>query len=162
MFRLRPRDSPLVHEARNGVPDGVLVRIRSCSRVRLPLRGLTFCFEIHALTSIRSNSAFGGLIAFGIQNANIDIAPWRLLFIVEGCPTVLLGLLTMWILPNRPEETSFLTEAERKLQFNRMNRGLRADVGRTVNKAHISAAFKDWRVSRQSSVAPILSKFKLY
>ena len=52
----------------------------------------------------------------------------------------------MWLLPDRPEETSFLTESERKLQLERMNRGLKADVGRTVNKAHIVAAFKDWRV----------------
>ena len=28
-------------------------------------------------------SAFGGLIAFGIQNANVRIANWRLMFIVE-------------------------------------------------------------------------------
>ena len=27
--------------------------------------------------------AFGGLIAFGIQNARVNIANWRLLFIVE-------------------------------------------------------------------------------
>ncbi|KIP03888.1 hypothetical protein PHLGIDRAFT_495320 [Phlebiopsis gigantea 11061_1 CR5-6] len=90
-------------------------------------------------------SAFSGLIAFGIQNAQVNIANWRLLFIVEGIPTVLLGFLVMWLLPDRPEETSFLTEAERKIQLVRMNRGIKADVGRTVNKAHIAAAFKDWR-----------------
>ena len=32
--------------------------------------------------------AFGGLIAFGIQHANVAIANWRLLFIVEACPTL--------------------------------------------------------------------------
>ena len=53
----------------------------------------------------------------------------------------------LWLLPNRPEETPFLTEEERKIQTERMNRGLKADVGRTINKAHIAAAFKDWRVS---------------
>ncbi|KIP12114.1 hypothetical protein PHLGIDRAFT_27519 [Phlebiopsis gigantea 11061_1 CR5-6] len=90
--------------------------------------------------------AFGGLIAFGIQNANVDIANWRLLFIVEGVPTVLLGFVAMWLLPDRPEETPFLTEEERKIQLARMNRGITADVGRTVNKAHIAAAFKDWRI----------------
>ena len=61
---------------------------------------------------------------------------------------MLLGFLVMWLLPDRPEETSFLTEAERKIQLVRMNRGIKADVGRTVKKAHIAAAFKDWRVSQ--------------
>jgi sugar phosphate permease len=87
------------------------------------------------------------LIAFGIQNAHAHIENWRLLFIVEGIPPVLLGLLIMWLLPDRPEETSFLTEAERKIQLARMNRGITADVGRVVNKKHVVAAFKDWRVS---------------
>ncbi|KAI0090138.1 MFS general substrate transporter [Irpex rosettiformis] len=90
--------------------------------------------------------AFGGLIAFGIQEARVSIANWRLLFIVEGIPTVLLGLLVMRLLPNRPEETSFLDEAERKLQLERMNRGMRADFGRTLTKRHILDGFLDWRV----------------
>lgn len=59
---------------------------------------------------------------------------------------MLLGLMTMWLLPDRPEETSFLTEEEHKIQMERMNRGIKADVGRTVTKKHIAMAFKDWRV----------------
>ncbi|KAI0805978.1 MFS general substrate transporter [Irpex lacteus] len=90
--------------------------------------------------------AFGGLIAFGVQHAHVAIQNWRLLFIVEGIPTVLLGVLAMWILPDRPEETPFLNEAERKLQLERMNRGIRADYGRTLTKKHIFAAFRDWRI----------------
>ena len=36
--------------------------------------------------------AFSGLIAFGVQHAHTSIANWRLLFIIEGIPTVILGL----------------------------------------------------------------------
>ncbi|KAI0631138.1 MFS general substrate transporter [Trametes polyzona] len=90
--------------------------------------------------------AFGGLIAFGIQHVHAAIANWKLLFIVEGIPTVLIGLLSMVILPNRPEETSIFNEKERELALERTNRGIKADVGRTVTKAHIYAAFKDWRI----------------
>lgn len=90
--------------------------------------------------------AFGGLVAFGIQHAHTAIHNWRLLFIVEGVPTVFLGIMTLWLLPNRPEETSFLNEEERAIQVERMSRGLRADGGRSVNKKHITAAFKDWRI----------------
>lgn len=79
-------------------------------------------------------SAFGGLIAFGIQQASTAVSNWRLLFIVEGVPTVLLGIMTLFLLPDRPEETPFLNEKERRLQRDRMNRGISADVGRTINK----------------------------
>lgn len=78
--------------------------------------------------------AFGGLIAFGIQNVHAAVANWKLLFIVEGIPTVLIGLLAMVILPNRPEETSMFNEKEREIALERMNRGIKADVGRTVTK----------------------------
>ena len=60
---------------------------------------------------------------------------------------MILGILAIWILPDRPEETRFLNEAERKLQIERMHRGMSPDHGRTLTKRHILAAFRDWRVS---------------
>lgn len=78
--------------------------------------------------------AFGGLIAFGIQHVHAAIANWRLLFIIEGSPAIVLGLLSMFLLPNRPEETTFLTEDERELAIQRANRGIKSDTGRVVNK----------------------------
>ena len=81
------------------------------------------------------SGAFGGLIAFGIQHANFPtISNWRLLFIVEGIPTVLLGILTLWFLPDRPEETKVLNEKERAIQRERGCRGVMPDVGRVVVK----------------------------
>lgn len=90
--------------------------------------------------------AFGGLLAYGIQNAEVLIAHWRLLFLLEGLPTVLLGTLCLFILPGRPESTDFLTPAERKLAVERINRGTSSDIGATVNYAHVVAAFLDWRI----------------
>ncbi|KAG9313589.1 major facilitator superfamily domain-containing protein [Chiua virens] len=90
--------------------------------------------------------AFGGLLAYGIQNIKISIPSWRLLFLVEGVPSVLLGVLCLFILPGRPESTSFLTHAERNLAIERMNRGTSGDVGAVVNRSHVIAAFWDWRV----------------
>ncbi|KAG9313588.1 major facilitator superfamily domain-containing protein [Chiua virens] len=90
--------------------------------------------------------AFGGLLAYGIENVKISIAHWRLLFLIEGIPTVLLGVLCLFTLPGRPESTSFLTHAERKLAIERMNRGTSGDMGTVVNRRHVIAAFLDWRV----------------
>ncbi|KAI3613202.1 major facilitator superfamily protein [Moniliophthora roreri] len=89
---------------------------------------------------------FGGIVAFGIQHANVAISNWRLLFIVDGIPAIILGVLTLLLLPNRPESTSFLNERERKIALDRMNRATSGDVGQTVNKRHIGLAFCDWRI----------------
>ncbi|EKM77389.1 hypothetical protein AGABI1DRAFT_122128 [Agaricus bisporus var. burnettii JB137-S8] len=90
--------------------------------------------------------AFGGLIAFGTQHVHAAISSWRILFIIEGIPPVLLALLTLFYLPNRPEVTSFFNERERELALERINRDSTADTGATVNKEHIWMAFKDWRI----------------
>ncbi|KAI0251087.1 MFS general substrate transporter [Lactifluus subvellereus] len=90
--------------------------------------------------------AFGGLIAFGVQHAHVGFADWRLLFIIEGIPTVLLGLIAIAFLPDRPERTRFLTEEERKIALARANRDTSGDIGYHINKRHIVDAFKDWRI----------------
>lgn len=78
--------------------------------------------------------AFSGILAFAIQHARTRIENWRLLFIIEGTPSILLGITALLFLPNRPEETSVLNDEERKLALERVNRGARADIGRVLNK----------------------------
>lgn len=41
------------------------------------------------------------------------LAGWQWLFLVEGVPAVLLGVVLFFILPDRPEEARWLTEGER-------------------------------------------------
>ena len=79
--------------------------------------------------------AFGGLLAFGIQNAHAGIPSWKLLFIVEGVPSVLLGFAAFAFLPNRPEETTMFSEQERKIALERANRRTTADVGRVLQQS---------------------------
>lgn len=90
--------------------------------------------------------AFGGLIAYGIQHVKVSIANWRLLFLLEGTPTIILGFLCLSLLPDRPESTQFLTAAERKIAISRMNRGTSGDFGAVVRRSHVIAAFQDWRI----------------
>ncbi|KAF7325662.1 MFS general substrate transporter [Mycena kentingensis (nom. inval.)] len=89
--------------------------------------------------------AFGGLIAFGIQHAHLAIANWRFLFLIEGLPAILMGLIAALFLPNRPESSTFFNEQERVIALDRMNRGTSGDVGAKLTKAHVLMAFRDWR-----------------
>jgi hypothetical protein len=80
----------------------------------------------------------------------------------QGIPAVILGLIAIAFLPDRPEMTRFLTEEERKIALARSNRDTSGDMGYHINKSkssasspgvlanifpgHIVDAFKDWRV----------------
>jgi ACS family tartrate transporter-like MFS transporter len=44
----------------------------------------------------------------------LGISSWRWLLILEGLPAILGGVLTYFLLPNRPEEADFLTPEEKK------------------------------------------------
>jgi len=52
----------------------------------------------------------------------LGLAGWRWLFILEGLPSVLLGLGVYFILPNRPKEAKWLSDAEKEALQARMDR----------------------------------------
>ncbi|KAJ1885168.1 hypothetical protein LPJ81_006952, partial [Coemansia sp. IMI 209127] len=62
--------------------------------------------------------AFGGLIAYGVTKnlSHESLAPWKLLFIIEGVPTLFLGIIIIFLLPNSPQtlERWFVTPEEKQ------------------------------------------------
>jgi MFS transporter, ACS family, tartrate transporter len=67
---------------------------------------------------------------------------WQWMFIIEGVPACLLGLLTLRYLANRPEDARWLTSDE-KSTFSRL---MEAERDVTEKNEHFSAALKDVRV----------------
>ncbi|KAF2625565.1 MFS general substrate transporter [Macroventuria anomochaeta] len=60
-------------------------------------------------------NCFASSLAYGILHIKASIAPWRLLFLIEGAPTVLCAVLVYYRLPDSPDTAQFLTDEE-KLQ----------------------------------------------
>ncbi|KAK2806047.1 hypothetical protein FQN51_008000 [Onygenales sp. PD_10] len=60
-------------------------------------------------------NAYGGALAYGISHARGAIAPWRILFIVEGLPTCLVAVFAWFFLPDTPHEAKFLNERETEI-----------------------------------------------
>ncbi|KAA1470620.1 MFS general substrate transporter [Dentipellis sp. KUC8613] len=64
------------------------------------------------------SNAIGGLMAAGIlgtMEGKRGIRAWRWLFYIEGCITIFLGVLAIWLLPDYPHNTRWMTPAERRL-----------------------------------------------
>ncbi|PWY91837.1 MFS general substrate transporter [Aspergillus sclerotioniger CBS 115572] len=58
-------------------------------------------------------NCFAGALAYGITSGHAKIANWRLLFIVEGSPSLLAAFLAWFYLPDHPASARFLTEEEK-------------------------------------------------
>ncbi|KDN42314.1 hypothetical protein RSAG8_06805, partial [Rhizoctonia solani AG-8 WAC10335] len=89
-------------------------------------------------------SAFGGLVAYGVQHIRSRIATWRILFLIEGLPTRIVGLLAFSGLPSRPETTKRLNEKERKLALSRLRREV-APEGNDINWKHVITSLTDYK-----------------
>ncbi|KAK4183049.1 major facilitator superfamily domain-containing protein [Podospora australis] len=64
-------------------------------------------------------TTFAGALAFAITDSKTGIAPWRLLFLVEGAPTILLAAVLFFYLPDSPETAKFLTPQEKEAARSR-------------------------------------------
>jgi len=59
-------------------------------------------------------TCFAGALAYGITSGNPPtIANWRLLFLVEGLPCIVMGAVAYFFLPDTPDKAKFLTEEEK-------------------------------------------------
>ncbi|KAK1138776.1 hypothetical protein N8T08_002007 [Aspergillus melleus] len=76
------------------------------------------------------SGAFSGLIAAGITG-NMDhvkgLRAWRWLFIIEGAVTIVIALIALFILPNFPRTTGWLSEEEKELAAWRLEEDIGED-----------------------------------
>jgi hypothetical protein len=86
-------------------------------------------------------TCFAGALAYGITSGNDAhrIKNWRLLFLVEGLPCIVAGIVTFFVLPDSPEKAKFLNEEEKLVA---RARGVRQVGDREAHRVgHIN--FKD-------------------
>lgn len=93
--------------------------------------------------------ALGGLLAYGIGHLDgaCGMHGWRWILILEGLPSIVLGAVTYFALPNDGQTAYFLDDGERAL----MEARCRGDYGSTrssqeFSRADVARAFADWKV----------------
>lgn len=62
----------------------------------------------------------GSLLMYGIGQANMAIAPWRVLFLVCGGLTIGAGILFIVLMPRSPSTAWFLNEKEKAIIIQRL------------------------------------------
>ncbi|EAT89308.1 hypothetical protein HBH56_013010 [Parastagonospora nodorum] len=64
-------------------------------------------------------NTFAGALAYGITSGSPGLAKWRVLFLVEGLPTVCMAGVAWFFLPDSPEKARFLTDEEKNVARRR-------------------------------------------
>lgn len=67
-------------------------------------------------------NTFAGALAYAVTSGHSKLANWRLLFLVEGLPTILAAPLAWYFLPDSPTKARFLTEEEKEVARARVIR----------------------------------------
>jgi MFS family permease len=93
-------------------------------------------------------SAFSGLIAAGVF-AGLDqkhgLAGWRWLFLIQGVVTVGVAILSVFLLPNSPLQTRWLTPEERQMAHDRIARDTTEKKEGTSTWRGLREACSDYR-----------------
>ncbi|GAA6041223.1 hypothetical protein JCM8097_008351 [Rhodosporidiobolus ruineniae] len=90
--------------------------------------------------------AFSGLIAYGVARIpNPKIDAWRVLFLVEGLPSVLLAIIVFLFLPSRPDRSRYLNEEQRTIACTRLNAESNGEVKEGIDWKAVKYTLCDWK-----------------
>ena len=90
-------------------------------------------------------NAYGGALAYGITQIKGSLAPWKILFIIEGLPTCVFAIFAWFLIPDSIREAKFLNQREKEIALHMTARNQRIDHGKEagVRIKETLEAFKD-------------------
>ena len=84
-------------------------------------------------------TCFAGALAYGITSGHSHLTNWKLLFLVEGLPSIAMAFVAFFMLPDSPEKARFLTTEEKDVARARAIR----QVGQEGSTRVGSISFKE-------------------
>ncbi|KAI1435820.1 major facilitator superfamily domain-containing protein [Xylaria sp. CBS 124048] len=92
-------------------------------------------------------NAYGGALGYAITHIKSHIDPWRILFLIEGLPSLIMAVVAWFCFPDDIETASFLTQREKQVARYMVGRDQTADVvaHTGLRLKDFWAAFRDWR-----------------
>ncbi|KAG0638150.1 major facilitator superfamily domain-containing protein [Tuber brumale] len=92
--------------------------------------------------------ACGGLLAYGIGflGERNGMKGWRWILIIEGLPTIVLGLVKYFVLADNPEKAGYLTEEEKRFMIARRAREVtQTTSAQEFHWGDVRKCFLDWK-----------------
>lgn len=101
--------------------------------------------------------AFGGAIAYGVGHMNQTggLSGFRWLFILEGLPSMLSAPAILFLLPDYPETTKWLSPEEKSLAAQRLAAGGSHSESKNLTWAEAKHTLTEWRLYAHYAVSGV-------
>ena len=92
-------------------------------------------------------TSFASSLAWVITKVanHVQISAWRMLFLVEGLPSIVVAILAWYQIPDNPDAARFLNQREREFARLRLNKESNARRGAVSQRSKL-----DWREIREA------------
>lgn len=91
-------------------------------------------------------TAYAGALAYAITSIqSTSISKWRILFLLEGFPAILMAPVAYYFLPNKATTANFLTERERKITLARAVRDGNTGTEEGLKMSKVFDGLKDYK-----------------
>ncbi|KAI9674400.1 MAG: hypothetical protein M1817_001738 [Caeruleum heppii] len=94
------------------------------------------------------SGSFGGLLAAAISKMDGvgNLPGWAWIFILEGIATVVVGIISFWMVHDFPDDARFLSDADRARVLRRLKADKQASAdGEDLKMSYVWASVKDWK-----------------
>jgi len=91
---------------------------------------------------------FGGLLSFAFQHVSphASLAGWKIMFIVIGIVTILLGVSIVLLVPDTPMGASFFTPEEKVILLEHIKSNQTGIENKKFRPSHIKEAILDFQL----------------
>lgn len=89
----------------------------------------------------------GGILSYAFQQIEgATLEGWRIMFVVLGCCTVVLGFAALWIIPDSPMSATFLSDGEKTALLQHVSVNHTGVRGKNIKKSQLLEAAKDMQL----------------
>jgi ACS family tartrate transporter-like MFS transporter len=130
----------LLGAAEAGFFPGMILYLREWFPPGARARAVAWFMTANPLAGVIGSPISGALL--GLHSSGL--AGWQWLFLIEGTPAIVLGVVVLWVLADTPKEAGWLAEDERQWLVDELERERRANS--KGDRESLWSVLANWRV----------------